>query len=163
MAMKIRHMRTSTSNSGVGHFHYIDYIDSSGNGQTKQFISKRTKQRHLHKIRNFVVMIADGHTHQLKGSQQKGGGTLMDAAPDMVERRSSQYRLPKGFVDRRRDKAEGVVTLGETGTISSRRTVRAVENSNDLLARRRGRRTNRDRLSPMPRPRRSMDDEDSRY
>ena len=57
MAMKVRHMRTSTSSSGVGHFHYIDYIDSSGNGQTKQFISKRTKQRHIHKIRNFVVRL----------------------------------------------------------------------------------------------------------
>ena len=36
---------------------YIDYIDSGGNGQTKVYISKRTKARHLHKIRNFVVLI----------------------------------------------------------------------------------------------------------
>ena len=77
MAMKIRHMRTSTSSSGVGHLHYIDYINSSGNGQTKQFISKRTKQRHLHKIRNFVVSIADGHTHMLKRKEDKGGGCVI--------------------------------------------------------------------------------------
>ena len=162
MAMKIRHMRTSTSSSGVGHFHYIDYIDSSGNGQTKQFKSKRTKQRHIHKIRNFVVMIADGHTHQLKGSQQKGGGTLMDAAPEMLERRRNQYNLPKGFVDRRKDKSEMVTTLGETGTLASRRTVRSIQNSSDLRNERMGRRSNRQRLNPRPAPRRDMDD-DSRY
>ena len=165
MAMKVRHMRTSTSSDGAGHFHYIEYIDSSGNGQTKVFISKRTKARHLHKIRNFVVMIADGHTHQLKGSQQKGGGTLMDAAPEMLERRRNQYQLPRGFVDRRKNPSEVVTTLGETGTMSSRRTVRALQNSSDLRANRMRRRGNRERLNPrpMPRPSDKMDDDDSRY
>ena len=113
MAMKIRHMRTSKSRGGNGHFHYIDYIDSSGNGQTKMFISKRTKKRHLHKIRSFVVLIADGHTHRMKKAEEKGGGTLLDANPSMTERRRSQYRLPRGFIDRRRERAEGVTTLGD--------------------------------------------------
>ena len=163
MAMKIRHMRTSTSSDGAGHFHYIEYIDSSGNGQTKVYISKKTKERHLHKIRNFVVLIADGHTHELKGSQQKGGGTLMDAAPEMIERRRNQYRLPRGFVDRRKDKAEVVTTLGETGTISSRRSLKSIQKASDLQAQRRRRIGNRERLRPTPRPDDRMDDNDSRY
>ena len=96
MAMKVRHMRTSKSGRGGGHFHYIDYLDSSGNGQTKMFISKRTKARHNHKIRAFVVLISDGHTHQLKGSQQKGGGTLQDANPRMME--NSIKRIAGGFL-----------------------------------------------------------------
>jgi len=143
MAIRVKHMRTSKSRNGSGHFHYVDYINSSGNGQTKVFISKRTKARHLHKIRSFVVLIADGHTHQLKGSEQKGGGTLLDANPSMVEKRQMQYRLPRGFADRRSEKGSVTTTLGDG---VSRRSVKAVQKAGDLLASRKGRVTNKDRV-----------------
>ena len=167
MAMKVRHMRTSKSGFGRGHFHYIDYIDSSGNGQTKMFISKRTKQRHLHKIRNFVVSIADGHTHMLKRKEDKGGGTLLDANPSMVERRRNQYKLPRGFIDRRSQRSEMVTTMGDG---VSRRSVKALTKASDLMAKRKGRVSNRDRVRgrnslnrPLPRENNRRDDDDSRY
>tara|TARA_B100000287_G_scaffold406250_1_gene430556 strand:- start:900 stop:1397 length:498 start_codon:yes stop_codon:yes gene_type:complete len=165
--MKVRHMRTSKSGHGGGHFHYIDYIDSSGNGQTKMFISKRTKKRHLHKIRNFVVSIADGHTHMLKRKEDKGGGTLLDANPSMVERRRIQYKLPRGFIDRREQTSEVVTTMGDG---VSRRSVKALTKASDLMAKRRGRVSNRDRTRginslnrPLPRENNRRDDDDSRY
>ena len=163
MAMKVRHMRTSKSGRGGGHFHYIDYLDSSGNGQTKMFISKRTKARHNHKIRAFVVLISDGHTHQLKGSQQKGGGTLQDANPRMMERRREQFNLPRGFVDRRSEKMEVVTTVG------SRRSMKAIQKAGDLLQAREGRLSNRLRTKgintlnrPEPRSKRRDRDDDDR-
>ena len=164
---KIRHMRTSKSGHGRGHFHYIDYIDSGRNGQTKVFISKRTKRRHLHKIRNFVVMIADGHTHTLKKSEQKGGGTLLDANPSMIERRRNAYKLPRGFTDRRREKDEIVTTLGDG---ISRRSVKTLTKASDLMAKRKGRVSNRDRVRgrsslnrPLPRDDDGRDEGGSRY
>ena len=95
-------MRTSKDN---GHFHYIDEIDSNGNGQTKMFINKKTNKRHVHEIRAFVIMIANGHTHRLRGSNttQGGGGMLAEApgAEDLQDRRQEQVSLPRGFEGRR--------------------------------------------------------------
>ena len=71
-----------------------------------------------------------------------------------------------GFVkNSAKNPSEVVTTLGETGTMSSRRTVRALQNSSDLRANRMRRRGNRERLNPrpMPRPSDKMDDDDSRY
>ena len=102
----------------------------------------------------------------MKKAEEKGGGTLLDANPSMTERRRSQYRLPRGFIDRRRERAEGVTTLGDG---VSRRSVKAVQKAGDLLAKRKGRVTNRDRLRGInsmnrpPRGRPSRDDDDSMY
>ena len=96
-------MRTSKDS---GHFHYIDEIDSNGNGQTKMFINKKTNKRHVHEIRAFVIMIANGHTHRLRGSNRDGGGTLAEApgSEELIDRRKERQRLPKGFTDRRNNR-----------------------------------------------------------
>ena len=127
-------LRTSKDS---GHFHYIEYMDSSGNGQTKAFLNKRTKKRHIHQIRNFVVGIAHGHSHRLRGKDRDGGGRLSDApgAEDLMERRREQVRIP--FDDRRG--SQGAMPM-------SPRANRPTRNSSDLLAQRRGRMGNAARL-----------------
>ncbi len=102
MALRTRsRMRTSKDH---GHWHYIDNIDSNGNGQTKMWINKKTDKRHVHEIRAFVISIANGHSHRLRGDGD-GGGMLAQApgAEDLNDRRKERHQLPEGFPERRGD------------------------------------------------------------
>ena len=51
-------------------------------------------------------MIANGHTHRLRGSNRDGGGTLAEApgSEELIDRRKERQRLPKGFTDRRNNR-----------------------------------------------------------
>jgi hypothetical protein len=75
--------RTSKENR---HFHYYR-IDEDGNGRTTQWVDKKTKSKHFHRITKFAVEPGgrDEHTHELRGD-------LKDAMKDDVRQDGSKRK-----------------------------------------------------------------------